>query len=125
MKFSPRPVFILGGIVLAALCAAGFFFVFGQNKFRHLEAFPAELYLETPDALLGNRYVLDVWIESQLAWREDTGRLIEVRTAAGNRRLPVFVPRLLQQNLYVGQRYLLDVRVRDGGLIHVHNLDKY
>ncbi len=112
------------GFVFAAL-AVGVFIFFGQGRFRGLQDFPAATYLESPESLQGNRYLLDAWIESQLVWREEVGRVMEVRAASGSGKVAVFVPASLPQNLYVGQRYRMDVRVQQRGLIHVQHLEKY
>jgi hypothetical protein len=125
MRVTSKRLLIIVCVLLVALLAAGSFMFLGQKRFRGLESFPATTYLETPANLQGNRYLLDAWIESQLVWREETGRILEVRPANGQAKVAVFVPAALDRNLYVGQRYRMDVRVQRGGLIHVHDLEKY
>lgn len=125
MTLPLRRYLIPSCILAVALLAGGFFLFFGAGKFRNLEAFPSTTYLESPANLYGNRYLLDAWIDSQLVWREEVGRILEVRPADGQGKLAVYVPENLPRNLYVGQRYRMDVRVQRGGLIHVHDLEKY
>ena len=125
MSVTSKKLLIAGCVVGAVLLAAGLFFGMGKGRFRGLESFPSVTYLESPDNLRGNRYLLDAWIESQLVWREETGRVMEVRPASGSGKVADFVPASLNQNLYVGQRYRMDVRVQRGGLIHVQHLEKY
>jgi hypothetical protein len=125
MTISLKRFYVPVGILVIGLLGLGFFVLFGQSKFRGLEAFPAATYLESPVNLHGNRYLLDAWIDGQLVWREGVGRILEVRPASGQGKLAIYVPENLKQNLYVGQRYRMDVTVKQGGLIHVQDLEKY
>ncbi|MCU0794014.1 MAG: hypothetical protein MUE42_14445 [Opitutaceae bacterium] len=90
------------------------------------EVFPVNAYLESPDNLQGNRYVLSAEIDAQLEWREGVGRLLSVRALgdASDVRLPVFIADSLQANLMVAQRYELTLTVRRGGLLYVTALRK-
>lgn len=121
----PKKRFLIGGCLLLIAVVAVLGAVFGRGKFRDFDRFPTAAYLEAPANLQGNKYVLDAWIESQLHWREEVGRLVEVRPASGQEKVAVFVPAALEQNLYVGQRYHMKVSVRRGGLLHVQDLQKY
>lgn len=112
-------------IGLLILLGGGLYSILGSGRIGRLQALPVAAYLENPENLRGNRYSFDAWIEGQLVWREDVGRLLEVRPADETSRVAVYVPAELDQNLYVGQRYLLDVRIQRGGLIHVRTLEKY
>jgi len=125
MRQPSKRLLIVGAALFVALIATGFFLWSGTARFRGLESFPAATYLESPANLHGNRYLLDAWIESQLVWREDVGRVLEVRSSNGGGKVAVFVPASLDRNLYVGQRYRMDVRVQRGGLIQVQDLKKY
>lgn len=125
MNSSPKRFLVFVIVAVVVLFAGGLFLVLSQGKFRGLEPFPVGTYLESPANLHGNRYVLDAWIESQLVWREAVGRILEVRPADGQPKVAVFVAVSLPQNLYVGQRYRMDVRVKSGGLIYVQDLEKY
>lgn len=90
------------------------------------EPFPVAAYLDAPDNLQGNRYTLDAEIDSQLEWKEGTGRLVAVRPLAAGpgTRLPVFIADSLNANLMVAQRYRLELTVRRGGLLYVTALSK-
>lgn len=88
------------------------------------EPFPVQAYLNSPDNLQGNRYVLEAEIDAQLGWREGVGRLIVVRPLREGGRLPVFIDDALDANLMVAQRYRFEINVRKGGLLYVTSLRK-
>jgi len=90
-----------------------------------LEAFPVQAYAEAPGNLAGNRYVLRAQIYEQLARREGVGRLLTLAPDGSQTRLFVYVPAGLERNIHVGQRYRMQVRVGDEGLIEVMALEKY
>lgn len=91
------------------------------------EPFPVAAYLESPDNLQGNRYILEAEIDAQLEWKEGTGRLLAVRPLpldSNQGRLPVFIADSLNANLMVAQRYRMELTVRRGGLLQVTSLRK-
>ncbi|MFP4165688.1 MAG: hypothetical protein ACLFUF_00790 [Opitutales bacterium] len=111
-----------GVLVIALLIAI---FIVQRSPFSNLETFPYSEYLEHPGDFLGNRYLLEAQIDSQLAWEEEVGRLLAVTTRESGKRIPVYVPADLETNLHTGQRYLIKVAVKEGGLIHAEALKKY
>ena len=91
------------------------------------EPFPVAAYFESPDNLQGNRYTLEAEIDTQLEWKEGTGRLLAVRPLpldSNQGRLPVFIADSLNANLMVAQRYHMELTVRRGGLLQVTELRK-
>lgn len=91
-----------------------------------LEPLPAAAYREHPAQFLGNHYRLDAQMEGQLAWREGVGKVITVSPLYdADLSLPVFLPEGLEENLHVGQRYRMRVRVGEGGLLQVSVLKKF
>jgi hypothetical protein len=88
------------------------------------QEFPYRTYIESPASLEGNRYRLDAEITAQLAWDEQTGRLLAVQLLDSAHRLAVFIPAGRADSLHTGQRYRFQVRVLEQGLIEVEALSK-
>lgn len=82
-------------------------------------------YMERPGDFLGNTYSVRAQIDSQIKWDKSVGRILAVRPENAIVRLPVFVPEVVQDNLHIGQRYMMRVRVEEGGLLYVEDLRKY
>jgi len=57
--------------------------------------------------------------------RPTLGRLLTLAPEGSQTRLFVYVPAGLERNIHVGQRYRMQVRVGDEGLIEVMALEKY
>ncbi len=119
------PLWPLFGLIFLAIVVVIGTLLLRSGRFSGLEAFPVQAYREQPLNLLGNRYVLDAQIHSQLRWEEGVGRLIAVRPDGATERVPIFVERDAAENLQVGQRYRMRIVVRDQGLIFVEDLEKY
>ncbi len=109
----------------AVLVLAGLVLLMKGGDFSKLEPFPASQFLDGPTDFLGNQYQLQAQIDSQLKWEKGIGRLLAVVPEGGRSRLPVFVPSEIGENLHVGQRYEMRVRIDDGGLVYVENLRKF
>lgn len=116
------PLFVL--IFLAVVVVVGVMLL-RSGRFGGLEEFPVDSYREQPMNLMGNSYLLSAQIDSQLRWEEEVGRLIAVRPDGTKERLPVFIDAGTGANLQVGQRYRMQVVVREHGLIIVEDLEKY
>lgn len=97
----------------------------GRGEFASLETLPVSSYLERPGDFLGNTYLLQGRIDSQIMWEQEVGRILALEPEGSARRLPVFVPTGAGQNLYVGQVYETRVTIREGGLIYVEALRKF
>ena len=95
------------------------------SEFSALEVLPTESYMKKPSDFLGNTYALKSQIVSQIKWEKGVGRILAVRPESGGARLPVYVPDSVSQNLNIGQRYEMRVRIEEGGLIYVEALRKY
>lgn len=115
---------VIGVVVL--VMAIGLFVSLQSNGASDLEPFPAKSYLESPGDFLGNTYVLNAQIDSQLRWEKGVGRVLAVKVTGDDRtRIPVFVPDTIGANVHKGQRYELEVLIEEGGLIYVEALRKY
>jgi hypothetical protein len=115
-------------ILLAVACAVvvvALIWRFKGGEYSGLEVLPAAKYLEKPGNFLGNTYKLRAQIDSQIKWEKGVGRILAVRAEVGGARLPVYVPERVGENLHIGQRYEMRVRIEEGGLVYVESLRKY
>lgn len=117
-----KVLFLCAAVVAVVLAAVWFF---RPGAWSRLERFPGAAYRERPGDFLGNRYVLRAQIDKQIRWDRDLGRLLAVSPESGGGRLPVFVPAAVSENLHVGQRYAMRIRVEEGGLVYVEDLRKF
>ncbi|MEM8866796.1 MAG: hypothetical protein AAGC73_00880 [Verrucomicrobiota bacterium] len=118
------PILILAAVLLIGIVI----FVstqFGGGRVSKLEPFPAVSYMDKPTDYLGNTYAMRAQIDTQLHWDRELGRVLAVRPEGQRDRLPVFVPSEVGANLHTGQRYEMQVRIDEGGLIYVEDLRKY
>jgi len=124
-KKNPVIVFLIVLIVIGIVFVA-YKIVMQGGSFSGLEPFPTIAYKQTPSNFLGNRYGLSAQIDSQLAWDENIGKILAV-TPMGDAglALPVFLPKNLDQNMHVGQRYHMQVMVSANGLITIQKIDKF
>ncbi len=115
--------YLITGIVV--LIGAIIFFGFTGGDFSKLEPLPADQYLNKPADFLGNTYVLRGQIDSQIKWEKGVGRILAVDPDVGSARLAIFVPERVGDNIHIGQRFEMRVRIQEGGLIYVEALRKY
>jgi len=128
-RFRPgkiNPVFVAFLIPLLVIVTAGVFVVM-RNHLRHsLPAFSLDVYRNTPDELQGNHYNLDAQIESQLRVDEGFGRMLIVKALDGaGGRLSVLLPDGVTGDFNSGQRFHMQVVVKDKGLIQIEDMSKY
>ncbi len=97
----------------------------GKGSFSDSEPLPVDSYLKKPSDFLGNRYLLRAQIDEQIKWERGLGRVLAVVIEGSDKRLPIFVPEGVTDNLHVGQRYELEAIIEEGGLIYVEALRKY
>ncbi|HAV14127.1 MAG TPA: hypothetical protein DCX06_11645 [Opitutae bacterium] len=96
-----------------------------NGDFSNLETLPTKQYLENPVDFLGNTYSVKAQIDSQIKWEKEVGRILAVIPEGSSIRLPVFVPDAVGNNIHIGQRFELRVRIEEGGLVYVEALRKY
>lgn len=106
---------ILGTIILLIARGDGF----GGNA----ENFPDAIFADNPAALRGNTYTLRCVIDRQLAQNEN-GRVLAVKLLDKEGRVAVFVRSTILQNFEVGQRYNMQVRVKEN-MLYVESLKKF
>lgn len=115
------PAVLIGIVVIAVL----FLMVRRASSYSGLPEFDKAAYMENPENLLGNRYLLEGEIDAPLHYREGTGRLVAIRGLEGGPRMPVYISGNLNENVHVGQRYRMKIFVREKGLLYVESMDKY
>jgi hypothetical protein len=120
-----NPIFVAFLIPLVVIVAAAVFVLMRRHERGSLDQFNFAAYQQAPDNFLGNHYNLDAQIVSQLAWDEGFGKILVVKPLDGDRRLSVFLPDSLSQNLEVGERFHLAIVIKEQGLIQVEGLEKY
>lgn len=121
----PNKFKLLLSAVLLSAVSFNFFSGCNKGKFNGVESLPVDSYVEKPGDFLGNNYVLSVQIDEQIRWEKGVGRVLAVKLEGNNKRLPVFVPVAVGENLHVGQRYEMKAIIEKGGLIYVEALRKY
>ncbi len=120
-----NPVLIAFIIPLAVVVTAVIFMVV-RNRLHHaVEPFDAAAYNRSSADLRGNHYGLDAQIDSQLEWNEGFGRLLAVKPVNGGDRLLVFVPDQVAGDVRAGQRYHMQVTVKEMGVIQAEVMEKY
>ncbi len=120
-----NPVLLAFLIPLCVIVAAVVFMVMRNRLHHSLEPLDVAAYHRAAADLRGNHYSLDAQIDSQLEWNEGFGRLLAVKPVNGGERLSVFVPESVASDVRAGQRYHMNVVIKELGLIQVEELDKY
>ncbi|MBR4598370.1 MAG: hypothetical protein IKO42_08260 [Opitutales bacterium] len=124
MKGKFNPVIIAVAIpVLAIAFAIGSVF-YKRSATSRSDAFPTAAYVDSPASFFGNRYVLKAQVESQLAYKAGSGRLLCVRAPDGA-RVAIVVPVEIGRNIQAGQKYGFDVEVMSNGVLMVRGLEKF
>jgi hypothetical protein len=121
-----NPVFIAFLIPLLVILTAGVFILVRHHLRHSLPDFNVEAYRNSPDELQGNHYNLDAQIESQLRVDEGFGRMLVVKTldsSAGH--LSILLPDSVTGDFNSGQRFHMQVVIKDKGLIEVEDMSKY
>ena len=72
----------------------------------------------------GNVYKITATVQTQLAW-STSGRLYSVETENGGHLLPVLIPAEFNaMNIQKGQRYYLQIKVEDKGILKAQGIRK-
>jgi len=111
---------IVFGILAATAVVVMGIFVARTTPAGAYDVLPVAQYVKTPRSLGGNTYIVDVRIDSQLAYKGEIGRVIAVRTQDEKVMLPVLVLKghSAAFDPRVGQPYRFVVEVdEDGELI--------
>jgi uncharacterized membrane protein len=123
-KISPIVIGIFSFVIIGAGIAT--ILVIRNQQFSSLDPLPVESYFSGPKNMIGNQYSLDAVIDSQVAWKEGTGKIMTIKPiTASTLRIPVFLPDNLPGGLHVGQRYRMQIAIDQRGLIKVEAMEKY
>jgi hypothetical protein len=120
-----NPVLIAFLIPLCVILAAVVFMVVRSHLHHAFEPLDVDAYHRSSADLRGNHYSLDAQIDSQLEWNDGFGRLLAVKPVNGGGRLSVLVPDTVASDVRSGQRYHMNVVVKEMGIIQVEDLQKY
>lgn len=77
-------------IPLVLLIVVLVFFLVKNSTDSYLTSLPIERYVDTPKSFAGNIYSLNATIDSQLAFVENKGRIILLKTSE-NRSIPIYI----------------------------------
>lgn len=114
------------GLLTVAMVTGG---IFGWNvlsdPYRKLEEFPVTKYFESFQVLAGLKFRSHLRVEADLGWKEGIGRLMVLTPNGESRQLAVFVPPSLSGMFFnKGQNYVMELEVKDGGLIYANSCRK-
>ena len=113
-----RSVIIAAAIPVASvLIVAGFLYKNANSVGSAQDGakLPIAQYCDLPKSFAGNEYSISALVDSQLAYSENVGRIILIKTNSG-KSLPLLVPATLEGfNPSVGQRYNFNVRIDEDG----------
>jgi hypothetical protein len=117
---------LLGACGAVALAVIGFMlFQTGSDPLRTFEEFPIEAYLRNHESVLGSRFRAELILDADLGGELGKGRLFSFRSQPTGRLLPILVPDNVGQATFdKGQRYLLELEVRSGGVIYANSCRK-
>jgi hypothetical protein len=112
---------IVGAFLLVALLGVGAIWLVSylNDPFRKLEPFPVDRYFADYHPLAGLTFRISAQVEADLGWKDGMGRLMAFTPSSESRQLAVFIPPSLSGVFFnKGQNYMLELRVKEGGLIY-------
>jgi hypothetical protein len=121
-----NPLLLVGLLVLLVAALAGGWFLYSRvsDPFRTLTPLDVPAYLDNANSLRGNVYKITATVQTQLAW-STSGRLYSVETENGGNLLPVLIPaQFNEMNIQKGQRYYLQIKVEDKGILKAQGIRK-
>lgn len=114
----------VGALILAGVAYMAFKGI--QDPFRTLDNFPVEKFLANHQSVLGSRFKADLVVDAELGGAFDKGRLMSFRDDSTQKVLALLVgPESSQVGFTKGQRYQVEVEVKEGGLIYAHQFKKF
>jgi hypothetical protein len=113
--------------VFAVLLIGGGFLTFNylNDPYRNLEGFPTAKYFDSYQSLAGLKFRGNLRVEADLGWKEGVGRLMVFTPADESRQLAVFIPPSLSNVFFnKGQNYIVELEIKEGGLIYADSCRK-
>lgn len=121
-----NPLLLVGALVLVVAALGGGWFLFSaRDPYRTLTPLDVPAYLDNANSLRGNVYKISATVQTQLAWSASAGRLYSMETENGGQLLPVLIPaEFNSMNIQKGQRYYLQIKVEDKGILKAQGIRK-
>lgn len=105
----------VAGVAIGAVLLMRFL----NEPLRTLEIFPTDKYFSSYRALQGAKFKGRLRVEADLGFKPDRGRLMVFSAETDARPLVVFIPaQFAGQYFNKGQFYLMQLDVREGGIIY-------
>ena len=97
-----------------------------NDPYRTLEEFPVGKYFDDYQSLAGSKYRVQLRVEADLGWKDNTGRLMLFSTADDPRPFAVMIPVGVANGITFtkGQGYLAEIQIKEGGLIYANLFQK-
>lgn len=124
MKKSFNPIIIAIAIPVFAIIFAIASVLYKKSASSNSAMFLVDAYIDAPTSFFGNKYLLKAQVDSQLAYKEGTGRLLCVKMQNGS-RVAIIVPIEIGKNIQAGQKYGFDVEVMQDGSLITRGLEKF
>lgn len=119
---------IVAGLLLVLVGGlAGFYLLrYVNDPYRALAPFPVSLYFENYQGLAGSKFRAQLQVENDLGWKDGGGRLMLFSTKEDPRPMAVMIPAAVASGIYFtkGQIYLVQIEVKEGGLIYADSFQK-
>jgi hypothetical protein len=119
-RAKPKRVWWLAGIIAIVVAIGAVLLMrFLNEPLRTLETFPTDKYFSSYQALQGAKFKGRLRVDADLGFKPDRGRLMVFTAETDSRPLVVFIPaNLAGQYFNKGQFYLMQLDVREGGIIY-------
>lgn len=114
-------------IVFTLAAPAGYYLLrYATDPFRTLPSFPIAKYLDDYRGLAGSHYKALLRVENDLGWKDKGGRLMLFSTQDDPRPFAILLPPAVAKgtDFTKGQIYLVEIEVKEGGLIYADQFRK-
>ena len=116
---------IIVGFILSAVSILGFLVLYRSITGSSRENLPIAQVRENPKSFSGNGYDLEASIESQIAYKENVGRIILTKDLMTGIVVPIFVPDSLSGfNPSPSQLYRFSLKIDHAGVLNLTNFKK-
>ena len=131
-KTPRRPAFTRVALITTATLSAvlligsnPLLFNYLNDPYRKLESSPTAKYFESYQSLTGLKFRCDLRVEADFGWNDGVGRLMVFTPTDESKQLAVFIPPSLS-NVFFNKRqnYLVELEVKEGGLIYADSCRK-
>lgn len=124
-----NPTLLIGVLVVLAAAFFGGKALMGKKKQNFGDTTPlaVEDFLQNGNSMRGNEYLIEGTVDEKLRWTPDRGQVVSVKVKAdGNTELIglEIPPNLSAVNIEREQRYTFKVRMRQGGIPVVSQINR-